>query len=385
MINLTCTICDISNIIDEKGKKLSKFKRFIISRKLYERVKKLEKDSNQDYFSECYKAKIADGISKENALKICKAIVAKKDMGTEKSETSTKKEAFAKAPAGEGSRFKACVKKMMDDGKSEDSANKICASIGRKKYGSSGYGKLIAKGKSESSASKEINSMPIITLNTPVSNPILIDYKQMFEQMLKLKLQPINNYMDYEKVDRQLWKLKDKLYELERKYIDSGVSILPDEDIMITKIQVQKEVLPEINNNFENTRVKSHTSTSKSGKSYVVKEHERSTKGKTIDYQKSVTRSKNIQTNITSINNKIRGLKDIKNKLNSEYDKISFEINDEIVKKQKKKPYSQAKIDKIRNRMKVIDNETNSIDNKISDLRWKANDLIVKKKKMLNK
>ena len=54
--------------------------------------------------------------------------------------------AFSKAALGSGARFDACVKKI---GKKygEDRAKKICAAIGRKKYGKSKFQKLGMKGK----------------------------------------------------------------------------------------------------------------------------------------------------------------------------------------------------------------------------------------------
>ena len=46
-----------------------------------------------------------------------------------------------KAVPGEGSRFKAMTKKLEASGKSKESAQKIAASIGRKKYGASDMAK----------------------------------------------------------------------------------------------------------------------------------------------------------------------------------------------------------------------------------------------------
>ncbi len=43
---------------------------------------------------------------------------------------------------GTGTRFKNCVKHMKRQGKSDISAKKICASIGRKKYGAKRFAQL---------------------------------------------------------------------------------------------------------------------------------------------------------------------------------------------------------------------------------------------------
>lgn len=53
----------------------------------------------------------------------------------------------ANAPLGEGGRFAALKQKLEGQGKSEESAGAIAASIGRKKYGKSGFQKLAEGGK----------------------------------------------------------------------------------------------------------------------------------------------------------------------------------------------------------------------------------------------
>jgi hypothetical protein len=57
------------------------------------------------------------------------------------------KKAFAKAPAGEGSRFEACVAKMKARGAKDPRA--LCAYIGRRKFGKKKFQKMAAAGKSE--------------------------------------------------------------------------------------------------------------------------------------------------------------------------------------------------------------------------------------------
>lgn len=52
-----------------------------------------------------------------------------------------------KAVPGEGSRFKAMTKKLQASGKSKESAQKIAAAIGQKKYGKSDMAKAAAAGK----------------------------------------------------------------------------------------------------------------------------------------------------------------------------------------------------------------------------------------------
>lgn len=55
---------------------------------------------------------------------------------------------MAKKPvAGEGGRFKSLTSKLKAQGKSEESAKKIAASIGQKKYGKSDMAKAAAAGK----------------------------------------------------------------------------------------------------------------------------------------------------------------------------------------------------------------------------------------------
>jgi hypothetical protein len=54
---------------------------------------------------------------------------------------------MAKAVAGEGSRFKAMTDKLQKQGKSKESAQKIAASIGQKKYGKQDMAKASAAGK----------------------------------------------------------------------------------------------------------------------------------------------------------------------------------------------------------------------------------------------
>jgi len=57
------------------------------------------------------------------------------------------KKPFSKAPLGSGGRFAACVRKMMKQGKSAESAKRICADIGRKTYGKKKMAQLSAKGR----------------------------------------------------------------------------------------------------------------------------------------------------------------------------------------------------------------------------------------------
>lgn len=52
-----------------------------------------------------------------------------------------------KKPAGEGARFKSLTAKLEKEGKSKESAQKIAASIGRKKYGAKDMAKASAAGR----------------------------------------------------------------------------------------------------------------------------------------------------------------------------------------------------------------------------------------------
>jgi DNA-binding protein YbaB len=61
---------------------------------------------------------------------------------------------------------------------------------------------------------------------------------------MELKLKPIENMLGYEQIDKQLWQLKDKMYEIEAKYRQSGVSNNSDEDILLAKVNVQRELIP---------------------------------------------------------------------------------------------------------------------------------------------
>jgi hypothetical protein len=53
----------------------------------------------------------------------------------------------ANAPLGQGGRFAALKKKIEGEGKDSEAAGAIAASIGRKKYGKSGFQKLARGGK----------------------------------------------------------------------------------------------------------------------------------------------------------------------------------------------------------------------------------------------
>lgn len=54
---------------------------------------------------------------------------------------------MAKAKLGSGARFKALTKKIQKSGKSAESAKKIAASVGRKKYGNKKMSKMAAAGR----------------------------------------------------------------------------------------------------------------------------------------------------------------------------------------------------------------------------------------------
>ncbi len=58
-----------------------------------------------------------------------------------------KKSSFGKSPLGSGGRFRACKRKMKAEGKSDESASAICASIGRKKYGKKRFQALATAGR----------------------------------------------------------------------------------------------------------------------------------------------------------------------------------------------------------------------------------------------
>lgn len=56
-----------------------------------------------------------------------------------------------KPKLGTGERFKKLKGELKKEGKSEESAKKIAASIGRKKYGASKMAKMAAKGRKKKS------------------------------------------------------------------------------------------------------------------------------------------------------------------------------------------------------------------------------------------
>ena len=62
--------------------------------------------------------------------------MAKKSVSQALKNKYMNKKGDFKGRAWTGERFNNCVKYMMAQGKSEDSAKRICAYIGRKKYGS---------------------------------------------------------------------------------------------------------------------------------------------------------------------------------------------------------------------------------------------------------
>jgi len=158
-------------------------------------------------------------------------------------EKLRKLEAFAKAPAGEGSRFKACVSKMKKDGKSEESAKKICASIGRKKFGKKKFQKMAAGGKKSSYSKNSVyptNSM----INEPITlQQALNDYEKFFRELTQLKLTPVSNYNDIEEIKEKIWKFDDKKWEMEnrvRKFLDNDIA----DDLMLNvRLNVRKEIL----------------------------------------------------------------------------------------------------------------------------------------------
>lgn len=66
----------------------------------------------------------------------------------------TAKKAAKKAKLGSGTRFKAGVAKIKASGKSEESAKKIMAAAGRKKYGNKKMSSMAAKGRKRAAKKK---------------------------------------------------------------------------------------------------------------------------------------------------------------------------------------------------------------------------------------
>lgn len=64
-------------------------------------------------------------------------------------DLSTKEVVNMKAKLGSGKRFKALTNKLEKKGKSAESAKKIAAAVGRKKYGNAKMQKMASAGKAK--------------------------------------------------------------------------------------------------------------------------------------------------------------------------------------------------------------------------------------------
>lgn len=157
-------------------------------------------------------------------------------------EKINKLEAFSKAPAGEGGRFDACVNEMKDKGYSEVRAKKICAAIGSKKFGPQKFQKMAAAGNRESHASNQMNSPE----EYQSVDEALVGYERFFREEMDLKLKPIENYADIDRIRDQIWQVEDQKYRAEQKYkqlANANGVIDPEEGLLSIRVKVRKQVI----------------------------------------------------------------------------------------------------------------------------------------------
>ena len=67
-------------------------------------------------------------------------------------------------------------------------------------------------------------------------------YKQYFKESLMLKLEPISNVDEIDKVRDKLWKVDDKLWQAKRAYERLTNAVEPEEELLKIRIDVRSEL-----------------------------------------------------------------------------------------------------------------------------------------------